>query len=47
MQRRAKANTFDLNESRLESLLHEDVKADLIINKAVFVNNSIWSADSK
>jgi hypothetical protein len=40
-------NTFDPHESRLESLLHEDVKADLIINKVVFLDNSIWSVDSK
>jgi hypothetical protein len=37
-------NTFQPAEMRLLNIKHEDVKADLIVKKVVFDDNTVWSA---
>jgi hypothetical protein len=39
-------NQFEPNQQRLASLKHDDVKATLTIQKVVFSDNTVWSADS-
>jgi hypothetical protein len=38
-------NKFNPYETRLQVLKHDDVKADILISKVAFDDNSIWSAD--
>ena len=39
-------NQFEPNQQRLASLKHDDVKATLTIQKVVFSDNTVWSADN-
>jgi hypothetical protein len=39
-------NQFEPNQQRLASLKHDDIKATLTIQKMVFSDNTIWSADN-
>jgi hypothetical protein len=44
---RWKANSFNLFESRMMSLLHGDIRAELTISKVVFDDNTTWTAEQK
>jgi hypothetical protein len=39
-------NHFEPNQQRLASLKHDDVKATLTVQKVVFSDNTVWSADN-
>jgi hypothetical protein len=39
------ANSWDPAQMRLPGMNHEDVKAELTIDKVVFDDNTIWSAN--
>jgi hypothetical protein len=40
-------NTFEVSEQRLQTINHDDVLPELYINKVVFDDNTIWSADAR
>lgn len=40
-----KVNMFDTEQERMQTARHDDIKPELVIDKAVFEDNSIWSAE--
>lgn len=42
-----KVNVFDTEQERMQTARHEDIKPELIVEKAVFEDNSIWKAEGQ